>query len=180
MAAFFAAVFLAAGFFAAAFLRSRFFAAAFFLAGFFAAAGLLSSRRFLGRFGLRCRFLGRTARYARDFHLGEKLPVRALAQVVLSALELDDRNLLLLPWRRTLPLTVLPDKRRAADLDIAALSDQENLVKFYRGALVASIFSRRRTSPLAARYCLPPLRKTAYIVFCSKPRVAWITQLTEN
>ncbi len=43
---------------------------------------------------------------------------------------------MLLPWRRTVATDRATGQRRAADLDIAALADQQNLVKTDRRALV--------------------------------------------
>ena len=93
----------------------------------------------------RCLFLRRSllravAADAGDFYFGVELPMRALAQIVLAPLELDDVDFLRLTLAQDLAADATARQQRIADLDVSALADQEDLVERDRGALVGLDF----------------------------------------
>ena len=87
--------------------------------------------------------------------------MRVLSHVVLAAAELDDPHLIALAVRLNGrgDLPALYEGR--AELDVAALTDDQHLVEFDRCARVGQSFSIRSTLPSATRYCLPPVAMTA-------------------
>ena len=66
------------------------------------------------------------------------------------------------PCAVTFAVTLPPDTSGCADLDVRAFADHQDLVELDGVAYLGLELLDANTLALRARYCLPPVRKTAY------------------
>ena len=99
-----------------------------------------------------------------DLHLGIALLMSLLPLIVLAAPELDDRDLIGSFLRDHFGGDLTARDERLADGDRGALADHQDLIEL--DGVAHGDFELLDPNALSglARYCLPPVRKTAYTI----------------